>query len=147
MKPKPRNRDYNYEPRFPKPSVPSLTKSELQRHTIVGLDTEKMRRLAHNAVMWCDHEGGTILNQSSNPFSAILAMENRDGNVEAYFHFQTSPYSNGSLAVHVWYQGKLVFAATDAPGAVYKYPSDKINITTYKHGGWEKFLEDKGYEE
>ncbi len=145
MKPAPRHRAFYQEPTYPKPQTPELTKVERNRKPIKGLDTKKMRSLAHNAVMWCDHEHGTVLGKSSNPFSAILDMENTDDEVEARFWFQTSPYSNGSLGVHVWYKGELVFGAGDAPGPVYQYPSDDIKVSTYVKGPWEKFLMDKGY--
>jgi hypothetical protein len=150
---KPARRDRNYtrtetvyrEPVYPKPTVPDLTKVEQARKPIKNLDVKKMRALTHNAVMWCDHEGGTVLGKSSNPFSALLDMENRGGNVEARFWFQTSPYSNGSLGAYVWYKGELVFAAADVPGPVYQYPSTNIKVSTYVPGAWEKFLTSKGY--
>lgn len=145
MKPAPRNRRVYNEPVFPKPTTPELTKVERNRKPIKDLDIKKMQALAHNAVLWCDHEYGTVLGKSSNPFSAILDMENTDGDVESRFWFQTSPYSNGSLGVHVWYKGELVFSAGDAPGPVYQYPSDKIKVSTYIPGAWEKFLMGKGY--
>lgn len=145
MKPARRHHAFHAEPSFPKPQTPDLTKVERDRRPIKGLDVKKMRALAHNAVMWCDHDGGTILGKSSNPFSASLDMENASSDVEARFWFQTSPYSNGSLGVHVWHKGELVFSAGDAPGPVYQYPSDKIQVTTYVSGPWEKFLMGKGY--
>lgn len=147
MKPAPR-REYNSaysKPTFPKPTTPELTKVERNRKAIKGLDITKMRALAHNAVVWVDHERGTVLGKSSNPFSAILDMENKDGNVEARFWFQTSPYSNGSLGVYVWYKGELVFSVGDVPGPVYQYPSKNMKVSTYVPGAWEKFLMGKGY--
>lgn len=148
MKPGPRNRRTYDEPTFPKPTTPELTKVERNRKPIAGLDIKKMRALAHNTVMWCDHEHGAVLGKSSNPFSALLDMENYGGpggDVEARFWFQTSPYSNGSLGVHVWYKGELVFGMGDTPGPVYRYPSSKPSVTTYVPGPWEKFLMEKGY--
>jgi hypothetical protein len=145
MKPARRDRGYHAERTYPKATVPELTKVEQGRKPIKDLDVAKMQSLAHNTVMWCDHEGGTILGKSSNPFSASLDMENRGGDMEARFWFQTSPYSNGSLGVHVWQKGELVFAAADAPGPVYRYPSSKISVSTYVPGAWEKFLTNKGY--
>lgn len=131
--------------KYPEPTVPKLSVEELRRPIIADLIPSQMQLLAHNAVMWCDHDGGTVLQKDSNPFSAHLSMENRNQNVEAQFYYQTSPYSNGNLNVHVWYQGRLVFAAHDTPGPVYQYPSKDIRITTYVKGPWENFLLDKGY--
>ncbi len=138
---------YHRAPQYPNPTVPTLSPEELKRQPIGDLPTKRMQALAHNAVMWCDHDGGTILQKDSNPFSAHLSMENRSEEVEAQFYYQTSPYSNGNLNVHVWYQGKLVFAAYDTPGPVYRYPSSGIKVTTYVRGSWEEFLLDKGYKE
>lgn len=147
MKPHPR-REYNSgysKPTYPKPTTPELTKVERNRKPIKGLDTKRMQALAHNAVMWCDHEHGTVLGKSSNPFSAMLDMEKTNDELGARFWFQTSPYSNGSLGVYVWYKGELVLNVADTPGPVYQYPSDDMKVSTYVPGEWEKLLMAKGY--
>lgn len=149
-----------------------------------------MQALVHNAVLWCDHEGGTILDKNSHPFAAHLEMENtldpkaqikraesikklmgsinfrkddkrtvediaRDAGmpidlktknkIEARFRYMTSPYSNGNLSVNVWCDGIHVLSAYDNPGPVYQYPSDKMTVTVYEPGPWEKFLLAKNY--
>lgn len=58
-----------------KPTTPEV--AEKSGKPLKGLDTAIMQSLAHSAVMWCDHEGGTILDKDSHPFAASLEMENR----------------------------------------------------------------------
>ena len=150
MKRKPirRNPHYSEEiklPKFPKSKTPKVGPEEFAKKPLTKLDKGHIRALMHNAVMWCDHEGGTIISKSDTPFSSSLAMENKKDKVEARFHYQTSPYSNGNLSVFVWYDKKLVLAATDTPGPVYKYPSETPRVTTFESGVWEEFLIQKGY--
>ena len=67
-----RNRDFSKDPVEPKtPKLPEKTKKPL-----TGLNINHMQALAHNAVLWCDHDGGTILDKNSHPFAAHLEMEN-----------------------------------------------------------------------
>lgn len=73
MKPKrTRERDYSRNP--VEPSTPKLPKKEGK--PLSGLDVSRMQILAHNAILWCDHGGGTILDKGSHPFAAHLEMEN-----------------------------------------------------------------------
>ncbi len=178
-----------------KPTHPAITKAQENKKPISGLDTDRMQRLVHNLVLWCDHERGTVIDKSGNPFSQYLEMENfvsperqekwirmmrgfntinpfekpeklstkemeerfaRIGyynidlhtkeKMHGYFRYQTSPYSNGNLNFAFWFEDELVFMGYDVPGPVYQYPSDKISVTVYSKGPWEKFLLDRNYD-
>lgn len=146
MKPALRHRSVQKEePKYPNPTVPHLTQVEKNRKPIANLDTKKMQAISHNAIMWVDHGGGTVLDKSSSPVAASLDMEHRQGEVEARFWVYVSAQGNGSMGLSVWFKGELVFNMGDVPRGSYLYPSDKLQVSTYIHGAWEKFLMDKGF--
>lgn len=57
------------------PSTPKLPAKEASKKLLSGLNTNHIRMLMHSAVMWCDHEGGTVLDKGSHPFASHLEME------------------------------------------------------------------------
>lgn len=142
MKPARRHYSNNSEPKFPESKTP--TANESGKKAIPDLDTDHLRLVAHNAVMWAD-SGGVVIGKRNDPFASSVAMENYSDDVDMGFQFFTSPHGNGSLMLFVWYKKKLVLALTDSPGSTYNYPSDKIKTTTYVPGPWEKFLLGKGF--
>jgi hypothetical protein len=143
MKPARRHYSNRSESDFPESKTPAA--NETGKKVIEKLDTDHIRLLAHNAVMWAN-DSGTVIGRRNDPFASSVAQENYSDEVDMGFQFSTSPHAgSGSLMLFVWEKKKLVLALTDSPGMTYNYPSDKIKVTTYVAGPWEKFLLDKGF--
>lgn len=96
---------------------------------------KRLNKLLTDCIVYTDRKGKTI-DEGSNPFSSWIEKIFEGDSLKIAFWVQTSPYSNGSCDIKVWYKKNLVL---DASGNYLVIPFN-CAIKVYAAGEWENII-------